>query len=113
MSIAAAGTARSIGSLNTWQRFSSVKALRITGQQPVPNGGSIMNHQIASEDKWISARKQLLLKEKEFTQMQDEVNRLRRGLPWVRVEKNYVFDTPDGKQSLAQLFDGRSQLVVY
>jgi predicted dithiol-disulfide oxidoreductase (DUF899 family) len=72
-----------------------------------------MNHQIVSEDQWISARKQLLAKEKELTRMQDEVNRLRRELPWVRVEKNYVFDTPEGKQSLAQLFDGRSQLVVY
>lgn len=72
-----------------------------------------MTHQIVSEDKWISARKQLLLKEKELTRMQDEVNQLRRELPWVRVAKSYVFDTPDGKQSLAQLFDGRSQLVVY
>jgi predicted dithiol-disulfide oxidoreductase (DUF899 family) len=72
-----------------------------------------MTHQIVSEDKWISARKQLLLKEKELTRMQDEVNQLRRELPWVRVEKSYVFDTPNGRQSLAQLFDGRSQLVVY
>jgi predicted dithiol-disulfide oxidoreductase (DUF899 family) len=72
-----------------------------------------MNHQIVSEAEWIDARKQLLLKEKELTRMQDEINRLRRELPWVRVEKNYLFDTPDGKQSLAQLFDGRSQLVIY
>ncbi len=72
-----------------------------------------MNHQIVSQDQWISERKQLLLKEKELTRMQDEVNRLRRELPWVKVEKNYVFDTPDGKQSLAELFDRRSQLVVY
>jgi predicted dithiol-disulfide oxidoreductase (DUF899 family) len=72
-----------------------------------------MNHQIVQENQWINARKQLLSKEKELTRMQDEVNRLRRELPWVRVEKNYVFDTPDGKQTLAELFDGRSQLVVY
>jgi predicted dithiol-disulfide oxidoreductase (DUF899 family) len=72
-----------------------------------------MNHQIVSEEQWIMARKQLLLREKELTRMQDEVNRLRRELPWVRVEKNYIFDTLEGKQSLAELFDGRSQLVVY
>jgi predicted dithiol-disulfide oxidoreductase (DUF899 family) len=71
-----------------------------------------MSHQIVSEEQWISARKQLLLKEKELTRMQDEVNQLRRELPWVRVEKQYVFDKPNGKQSLAQLFDGRSQLIV-
>jgi predicted dithiol-disulfide oxidoreductase (DUF899 family) len=73
----------------------------------------IMSHQIVSEAEWIEARKRLLLKEKELTRMQDEVNSLRRELPWVRVEKNYVFDTPDGKQSLAELFDGCSQLIVY
>jgi len=72
-----------------------------------------MNHQIVSEDQWLSARKQLLLKEKELTHLQDQVNRLRQQLPWVRVEKDYVFDAPEGKRSLAQLFDGRSQLVVY
>ena len=72
-----------------------------------------MNHQVVSENEWISARKQLLLKEKEFTRMQDEMNQLRRDLPWVRVTRNYLFETPDGKQSLAQLFDGRSQLIVY
>jgi predicted dithiol-disulfide oxidoreductase (DUF899 family) len=72
-----------------------------------------MTHQIVSEDTWISARKQLLPKEKELTRMQDEVNQLRRDLPWHRVEKSYVFDASNGKQSLAQLFDGRSQLVVY
>jgi predicted dithiol-disulfide oxidoreductase (DUF899 family) len=72
-----------------------------------------MNPNIVSEDQWLSARKQLLAKEKELTRMQDEVNRLRRELPWVRVEKNYVFDTEQGKQSLADLFDRRSQLVIY
>jgi predicted dithiol-disulfide oxidoreductase (DUF899 family) len=72
-----------------------------------------MNHQVVSPDQWLNARKQLLAREKELTRMQDEVNRLRRELPWTRVEKHYVFDTPEGKQSLAELFDGRSQLFVY
>ena len=70
-------------------------------------------HQIVSEQEWLGARKQLLLKEKELTHMQDEVNRLRRELPWVKVEKQYTFDTPVGRKTLAELFDGRSQLVVY
>jgi predicted dithiol-disulfide oxidoreductase (DUF899 family) len=72
-----------------------------------------MHHEIVSLENWISARKELLLREKELTRMQDEVNELRRRLPWVKVEKNYLFDTPDGKRSLVQLFDGRSQLIVY
>jgi len=72
-----------------------------------------MDHRIVAENEWIGARRELLLKEKELTLMQDEINRLRRELPWTRVEKNYVFDTSDGKQSLAQLFEGRSQLVIY
>jgi predicted dithiol-disulfide oxidoreductase (DUF899 family) len=70
-------------------------------------------HQIVSAQEWLGARRELLLKEKELTHMQDEVNRLRRELPWVKVEKQYTFDTPAGSKTLAELFDGRSQLVVY
>lgn len=72
-----------------------------------------MDHGIVTKGEWIGARKELLAKEKELTRMQDEVSRLRRALPWVRVDKDYVFDTSKGKQSLAELFGGRSQLVVY
>src|SRR6516162_8380219 len=71
-----------------------------------------MQHQIVSRDEWIAARKELLRKEKEFTRLRDQLSAERRALPWVKVEKNYVFDGPDGKVSLADLFDGRSQLVV-
>ena len=70
-------------------------------------------HKIVSPDEWIAARKQLLDKEKELTHQIDQLNAERRMLPWVKVEKEYVFDTPDGKKSLADLFDGRSQLIVY
>jgi predicted dithiol-disulfide oxidoreductase (DUF899 family) len=66
-----------------------------------------------SPAEWQAARKDLLRKEKEFTRLRDEISRLRRELPWEKVEKNYVFDTPNGKKSLADLFEGRSQLVVY
>ena len=57
--------------------------------------------------------KALLLQEKEFTRLRDKINADRLALPWVKVEKNYVFDTPKGRKSLAELFDGRSQLIVY
>ena len=70
-------------------------------------------HKIVSPDEWIAARKQLLTKEKELTHQIDQLNAERRMLPWVKVEKEYVFDTPDGKKSLADLFDGRSQLIIY
>jgi predicted dithiol-disulfide oxidoreductase (DUF899 family) len=69
-------------------------------------------HPIVSRDEWIAARKKLLKKEKEVTLQRDAVSAKRRELPWVRVEKEYVFDGPDGKQTLTDLFDGRSQLFV-
>jgi predicted dithiol-disulfide oxidoreductase (DUF899 family) len=72
-----------------------------------------MNNSTVTREEWTAARKQLLEKEKELTKLQDEVNRQRRELPRVKVTKEYVFDTPDGKKTLADLFDGRSQLVVY
>jgi predicted dithiol-disulfide oxidoreductase (DUF899 family) len=71
------------------------------------------NHKIVSQNEWLEARKRLLTREKEFTRLRDELSQQRRELPWVNVEKNYVFDGPDGKETLADLFDGRSQLVVY
>src|SRR5258708_12404888 len=67
----------------------------------------------ATPAEWLAARKALLKKEKELTHLRDSLAAERRALPWVRVEKNYVFDAPGGKKSLADLFDGRSQLAVY
>jgi predicted dithiol-disulfide oxidoreductase (DUF899 family) len=69
-------------------------------------------HQIVSRDEWIAARKDLLRKEKDFTRLRDQLNAERRALPWVKLEKEYLFDTPNGRQSLGDLFDGRSQLVT-
>lgn len=71
------------------------------------------DHPVVSETQWLAHRKELLQKEKEFTRLRDELSRQRRELPWVTVEKNYVFDGPNGKESLADLFDGRSQLIIY
>ena len=70
-------------------------------------------HKIVSREEWTSARKALLAKEKEFTRARDRLSAERRALPWVKVDKAYVFDTPQGKKTLAELFDGRSQLIVY
>ena len=72
-----------------------------------------MQHQIVSHDEWLAARKQHLAREKELTRLRDQVSAERRELPWVKVDKAYAFETADGKRTLANLFDGRSQLVVY
>jgi predicted dithiol-disulfide oxidoreductase (DUF899 family) len=71
-----------------------------------------MQHQIVSREEWIAARRELLAREKEVTRMRDQLNVRRRELPWVKVEKSYVFGGPNGEETLADLFDGRSQLVV-
>ena len=71
-----------------------------------------MPHPVVSRDEWLTARKQLLAKEKAFTRMRDELTAERVALPWVKVEKAYVFDGPNGPETLADLFDGRSQLVI-
>jgi predicted dithiol-disulfide oxidoreductase (DUF899 family) len=70
-------------------------------------------HKVVSRDEWLEARKRFLAQEKEFTRLRDQLSRQRRELPWVKVEKNYVFEGPAGKTALPELFDGRSQLVVY
>jgi predicted dithiol-disulfide oxidoreductase (DUF899 family) len=67
---------------------------------------------VVSETEWLTARKDLLVKEKALTRLLDQLAAQRRALPWVKVEKEYVFDTPDGKKTLAELFEGRSQLIV-
>ncbi len=70
-------------------------------------------HRVVPEEQWIAARKELLTAEKEFTRQRDALSAKRRELPWVKVEKNYVFDGPNGMQSLSELFRGKSQLVIY
>ena len=68
---------------------------------------------VVSRDEWLAARKAHLKNEKALTRLRDLVAAERRALPWVKVEKEYVFDTAEGKKTLAQLFEGRSQLIVY
>ena len=72
-----------------------------------------MQHPVVSQEEWLKARKALLAKEKEETHLRDAVRAARLALPWVRIDKDYIFSTPSGKKSLADLFDGRSQLIVY
>jgi predicted dithiol-disulfide oxidoreductase (DUF899 family) len=71
------------------------------------------DHDVVSRDEWAAAREELLAREKEHTRVGDELARQRRELPWVRVEKEYRFETDEGTRTLAELFDGRSQLLVY
>ena len=70
-------------------------------------------HKVVSRDEWLKARLEHLAAEKEFTRKRDELSRRRRELPWERVEKNYVFEGPNGPETLADLFAGRTQLIVY
>ncbi len=71
-----------------------------------------MDHTIVSRDEWLEARKRLLVKEKELTRARDAVATERRALPWVKIEKTYVFDGPNGPVTLSELFEGRSQLIL-
>ena len=71
------------------------------------------DHKVVSREEWQAARDELLQREKEHTRMADELARQRRELPWVAIEKEYRFDTDDGTRTLAELFDGRSQLLLY
>jgi predicted dithiol-disulfide oxidoreductase (DUF899 family) len=70
-------------------------------------------HKVVNHDAWIAARQRFLLKEKEFTRLRDELSRERRELPWERVDKEYVFESTNGRETLADLFGGHSQLIVY
>ena len=71
-----------------------------------------VDHPVVSSDRWVAERKKLLAREKELTHLRDQVASERRALPWVRIEKSYVFDTLEGRRTLAELFDGRRQLIV-
>ena len=73
----------------------------------------VTENPVVSREEWLEARRALLLREKDATHLRDKVNAERMALPWVKVDKDYTFDTLDGPKSLADLFDGRSQLMVY
>ena len=79
----------------------------------LPDRQSVAGHRFGTREEWAAARDELLAREKEHTRLGDELARQRRELPWVRVEKDYRLDTDDGLRPLAELFDGRSQLLIY
>ena len=70
-------------------------------------------HKVVSEKQWLTARKKLLVEEKRFTKLRDKLNQKRRDLPWVKMEKDYLFDGPDGEETLGDLFGRKSQLITY
>ncbi len=72
-----------------------------------------MQHKVVSQSEWLTARKAFLTKEKEFSDARDKLSAARRDLPWVKVEKNYVFEGPNGRETLSDLFGGKSQLIIY
>ncbi|HEV7575443.1 MAG TPA: thioredoxin family protein [Caldimonas sp.] len=78
----------------------------------VAHNATTTNHSVVAADRWLAERQLLLAREKELVHLQDEIARERRALPWERVEKDYVFDAPEGRRSLADLFEGRRQLLV-
>lgn len=80
--------------------------------RPTVASATLDSHPVVSRDRWVAERKRLLSREKELTHLRDAIARERRALPWVRIDKDYVFDAPEGKRRLADLFDGRRQLVV-
>ena len=73
----------------------------------------VQEHEIVSRTDWLVARKDLLKREKELTRLRDQLSSERRALPWVKIDKEYVFDAPEGKVTFADLFAGRSQLIIY
>ena len=83
----------------------------LTGTKGSPRE-STENHRVVSKEEWIAERKALLAREKELTRLRDQIARERRALPWVHIEKSYVFDAPEGQRTLGDLFDGRRQLLV-
>jgi predicted dithiol-disulfide oxidoreductase (DUF899 family) len=76
-------------------------------------GSGLEGHPVVSREEWLEARTAFLAKEKEFSRLRDDLARRRRELPWVKIEKRYVFEGPKGQETLADLFEGRSQLAVY
>ena len=85
----------------------------MTSRTARSSAADIEGHPVVSHEKWLSARTAFLAKEKEFTRLRDELSRLRRELPWEKIVKRYVFEGPNGQETLADLFANRSQLVVY
>lgn len=79
----------------------------------MPDTAEKLHNPVVSREEWLAARKALLAKEKDLTRQRDEVSAARRALPWVQIEKTYIFETLEGPKTLGELFDGRSQMIVH
>jgi predicted dithiol-disulfide oxidoreductase (DUF899 family) len=86
--------------------------MRTQATETIASRLSIDNQRVVSRDEWVVARKTLLAREKELTRLRDRIAGERRALPWVRIDKSYIFDAPEGRRALADLFEGRRQLLV-
>ena len=108
---------RGIGIVLTWVTVGALAVLNLCAERAHITAQcteeSMEQHKVVSHDEWIAARKAHLADEKAFTRARDALSRKRRELPWEKIEKNYVFDGPDGRKTLADLFGGKSQLIVY
>src|SRR5438067_7873437 len=93
-------------------RYSATRRLQFHSTRKV-RASSVVAHKVVSHDEWLAARKKHLAKEKEFTRLRDQLSRERRELPWELVEKEYTLEGEDGPRTLAEIFDGRGQLVIY
>src|SRR5437879_11184312 len=93
-------------------RYAATRRLQSHSRRKVRTS-SVVAHKVVSHEEWIAARKKHLAQEKEFTHLRDQLSRERRELPWEMVDKDYTFEGESGRVSLQDLFDGRSQLVVY
>src|SRR6476620_2582037 len=82
-------------------------------RRPQPKEDAMPEHRVGTQEEWKAEREELITKEKELTHRGNELKKKRQALPWVEVEKDYEFETTDGTKSLAELFDGRSQLMIY
>jgi predicted dithiol-disulfide oxidoreductase (DUF899 family) len=93
--------------------MSLIAARSINGESPKKESDEMPEHKIGTREEWQAARDELAKLEAEQADRNEKIKEKRRALPWVRVEKEYEFDTEDGKKTLAELFDGRSQLLAY
>src|SRR5262249_53304908 len=96
-----------------WRKVGSRSVVRTNYAARPTREVAMRIHPVVSQNEWLDARARLLAKEKAFTRQRDQLSEQRRALPWVKVQKEYVFDGPNGRETLAQLFQGRSQLLIY
>jgi predicted dithiol-disulfide oxidoreductase (DUF899 family) len=99
------------GALNNIEKSTALRAKEHIMNTTITEANTV-NHPVVSSERWLSERKTLLAREKELTRLHDQIARERRALPWERVEKDYVFNTSEGRRTLSELFDGRRQLLV-